>query len=409
MFDQYNFDADVNFGHLYSGGKTVAYYANCARSEKNNSSAYGDGSYDTTSPRAQEDDSSSNTDCRLTYLTSTGDSVAFTSKGVKTIEYAMNDMDWDIVIIQGHDVEQMYGGTYSEQFKSNLTYLTNYIKSFDSSVEIGYYMTWRRNQEDMSRLDAYWKMMQNTVLGDNSNVSFVIPVGTAVENARTTFLGELKYESTGSNFTKVNLLTGENMSGTMGNDNNSGLQRDETHMSAVVGRFLAGYTIGEYLIDHINNMNGTDFTIKEEISEIYSFDTAIGKLPELYVDAIKDSADAAIENPYQVTTLTGYKEPMESIETAIEEATYSFEGIASNDALKEAIESKLGNLNLSNGTDTTVTVSAMENGAFTATVNVQFGYLSGRVEISGSYTEEVETPKHNITVNEPNHGSVTVV
>ena len=100
---------------------------------------------------------------------------------------------------------------------------------------------------------------------------------------------------------------------------------------------------------------------------------------------------------------------MESIETAIEEATYSFEGIASNDALKEAIESKLGNLNLSNGTDTTVTVSAMENGAFTATVNVQFGYLSGRVEISGSYTEEVETPKHNITVNEPNHGSVTVV
>lgn len=409
VFDQYSFGADVNFGHLYSGGKTVAYYANCARNETNNNDEYGEGDYDITSPRAQEDDSSSNTGYRLTYLTSTGDAVAFTSEGVKTIEYAMNDMDWDIVIIQGHDVEQMYDGTHSQQFKSNLEYLTNYIKSFDSSVEIGYYMTWRRNQEGLDRLEAYWDTMKNIVLASDSNVSFVIPVGTAVENARTTFLGNLNYESTGSNFTKVDLLTGEPISGTMANDNNYGLQRDNTHMSAVVGRFLAGYTIGEYLIGHINNMNGTNFTSKEEITEIYSFDTDIGKLPAMYVDAIKDSADAAIENPYQVTTLTGYKDPMESIETAIEEATYSFEGIASNDALKEAIESKLGNLNLSNGAATTVTVSAMENDAFTATVNVRFGYLSGSVEITGSYTEEVETPEHNITVNEPNHGSVTVV
>lgn len=408
VFDQYDFDADVNFGHLYSGGKTVAYYANCARNETNNSDEYGEGDYDTTSPRAQEDNSAAGT-YRLTYLKSENGNVAFTSEGVKTIEYAMNDMDWDIVIIQGHDVEQMYGGPYSNQFKSNLTYLTNYIKSFDSSVEIGYYMTWQRNQEiETGRINTYWQMMQE-VVEKNDNVSFVIPVGTAVENARTTFLGELDYTSTGSDFSKVNLLTGEKINGTMGNDNNSGLQRDETHMSAVVGRFLAGYTIGEYLIDHINKMNGTDFTIKEEISEIYSFDTAIGKLPELYVDAIKDSADAAIKEPYAVTTLTGYDEPMEPIKAAISTAAYSFEGIASNDAMREAIESKLESLNLLSGTDTTVTVSAMADGTFKATVNVQFGYLSDTVEITGSYTEEVETPEHNITVNEPNHGSVTVV
>ena len=408
VFDQYSFGADVNFGHLYSGGKTVAYYANCARSETNNNNDYGDGKYDTTSPRAQEDDSAAGT-YRLTYLTSTGDSVAFTPKGVQTIEYAMNDTDWDIVIIQGHDVEQMYDGEYADEFSSNLTYLTNYIKSFDSSVEIGYYMTWQRNQEIVTeRINSYWQMMEK-VVEENNNVSFVIPVGTAVENARTTFLGELDYTSTGSGFSKVNLLTGEKINGTMGNDNNSGLQRDNTHMSAVVGRFLAGYTIGECLIGHINKMTGTDFTGKEEISEIYSFDTAIGKLPAMYVDAIKDSADAAIENPYKVTTLTDYDEPMESIEAAISTAAYSFEGIASNDAMREAIESELGNLNLLSGTDTTVTVSDMADGTFKATVNVQFGYLSDMVEITGSYTEEVETPEHNITVNEPNHGSVTVV
>lgn len=406
VFDQYDSDADVNFGHLYSGGKTVAYYANCARKEAGETS-----SYDTTSPRSDGDDNSSTFDpdtLTLTYYTSTDDAVAFTSEGVRTIEYAMKDMDWDIVIIQGHDVEQVYDGTHSQQFKSNLEYLTNYIKSFDSSVEIGYYMTWRRNQEDMSRLEAYWQMMKE-VVEKNDNVSFVIPVGTAVENARATFLGELKYTSTDSNFTKVNLLTGEYVSGTMENDNNSGLQRDETHMSAVVGRFLAGYTIGEHLINRINSMNGTDFTSKEEITEIYSFDTDISKLPAMYVDAIKASADAAIENPYQVATLTDYDDPMESIKAAISTAAYSFEGIASNDAMREAIESKLESLNLLSGTDTTVTVSAMADGTFKATVNVQFGYLSDTVEITGSYTEEVETPEYNITVNEPNHGSVTVV
>lgn len=56
----------------------------------------------------------------------------------------MNDQDWDIVIIQGHDIEQAYGDKYNKNFATNLEYLTNYIKSFDPTVEIGWYMTWRR-------------------------------------------------------------------------------------------------------------------------------------------------------------------------------------------------------------------------------------------------------------------------
>ena len=393
VFDQYSFGADVKFGHLYSGGKTVAYYANCARSETNKSDDYGNGEYDTTSPRAKEDDSADGT-YRLTYLKSEDGSIAFTSEGVRTIEYAMNDMDWDIVIIQGHDVEQMYEGEHHKAFVENLNYLTNYIKSFDPSVEIGYYMTWQRNQEiDSNRIASYWTTMQETV-EENSNVSFVIPVGTAVENARTTFLGNLNYKSTGSNFTKVDLLTGEPISGTMANDNNYGLQRDETHMSAVVGRFLAGYTIGKYLINHINSMIGTDFTGKEEISEIYSFDRDIGKLPELYVDAIKDSADTAIEKPYEKTELTAYDDPMTAIKTAVERAEYKFADLATDDAVKTAIEKKLESLDLTDGTQTTVeAVTRGDDGNFTAEVEVQFGYLSATVKIEGSCAEEQPEPE----------------
>ena len=392
VFDQYDFGADVNFGHLFSGGKTVAYYANCARSETNNSSEYGDGTYDTTSPRAQEDDSTSGT-YRLTYLKSEGSSISFTSEGVRTIEYAMNDMDWDIVIIQGHDVEQMYGGEYADAFAVNLTYLTNYIKSFDPSVEIGYYMTWRRNQEDQSRLEAYWKTMQETVLGENSKVSFVIPVGTAVENARTTFLGGLNYIPEGDDpdtdlsatMDKVNLLTGEPIDGKTFPDRNLGLQRDVTHMSGVVGRFLAGYTIGAYLIDHINDMDGADFTEKEAITEIYSFDTAIGKLPAMYVDAIKASAAAAFAEPYAVTSLTDYTDPMNGIKTAVSGASYAFGSLTSEEALADSIVSTLDGLNLTSGANTTVNIQAMASGTFTARIAIQFGYRTDSVEVSGTY------------------------
>ena len=43
VFNQYNFPVNIHFGHLFSGGKTLAYYANTARQETGNSSTYGVG------------------------------------------------------------------------------------------------------------------------------------------------------------------------------------------------------------------------------------------------------------------------------------------------------------------------------------------------------------------------------
>ena len=91
------------------------------------------------------------------------------------------------------------------------------------------------------------------IVEKNENVSFVVPIGTAVENARGTYIGQFNYRpESQSNIAKVNLLTGQSIGSTMTPDNNNGIQRDETHMSAVVGRFLAGYTMGEMLVKHIN-------------------------------------------------------------------------------------------------------------------------------------------------------------
>ena len=329
VFNQYDFPADIHFGHLFSGGKTLAYYANTARQETGKSNTYGVGDYDNDSRNAWESSEGGNTYTNsLTYYTWDNDQPTFASQGTKSIAYAMDDQDWDIVIIQSHDVEQAYGdeyNKYNKNFKTNLEYLTNYIKSFDSTVEIGWYMTWRRNGgEGLARLQAYWETMKE-IVAKNRNVSFIVPIGTAVENARGTYINQFNYTSASqNNIAKVNLLTGKPISGMMTPDNNNGIQRDNTHMSAVVGRFLAGYTMGEMLVNHINELGGAQFTKKTAIEKIYSYDPNIGLLPAEYVQTVKACADAAMASPYTVTQLTGHEtDPVQTVKTQVESADFT--------------------------------------------------------------------------------------
>ena len=406
VFNQYDFPADIHFGHLFSGGKTLAYYANTARQETGNSNTYGEGAYDNDSPRAWESSEGGNTYTNsLTYYTWDNDQTTFASQGTKSIAYAMNDQDWDIVIIQGHDIEQAYGDKYNTNFATNLEYLTNYIKSFDPTVEIGWYMTWRRNGgEGLARLQAYWETMQKTV-ATNENVSFIVPIGTAVENARGTYIGQFNYRpESQSNIAKVNLLTGKSIGSTMTPDNNNGIQRDETHMSAVVGRFLAGYTMGEMLVNHINKLGGAQFTKKTAIEQIYSYDPNIGLLPAEYVQTIKACADAAMAHPYTVTQLTDHKtDPVQAVKSLVEAA--DFTNTEWNEtAIKAKAEAVLAGK--AGAKVTSVSVSGD-----TATITLRYGYSEATATICHKYTSYPYVPgapTYPATAPAAPNGTVTV-
>lgn len=406
VFNQYDFQADIHFGHLFSGGKTLAYYANTARQETGNSNTYGVGAYDNDSPRAWESSEGGNTYTNsLTYYTWDNDQTTFASQGTKSIAYAMNDQDWDIVIIQGHDIEQAYGDKYNTNFATNLEYLTNYIKSFDPTVEIGWYMTWRRNGgEGLARLQAYWETMQKTV-ATNENVSFIVPIGTAVENARGTYIGQFNYRpESQSNIEKVNLLTGKSIGSSMTPDNNNGIQRDETHMSAVVGRFLAGYTMGEMLVKHINGLGGAQFTNKTAIEQIYSYDPNIGLLPAEYVQTIKACADAAMKNPYAVTTLESHQtDPVQAVKSLVEAA--DFTNTEWNEtAIKAKAEAVLAGK--AGAKVTSVSVSGD-----TATITLRYGYSEATATICHKYTSYPYVPgapTYPATAPAAPNGTVTV-
>ena len=403
VFNQYDFPVDIHFGHLFSGGKTLAYYANTARQETGNSSTYGVGAYDNDSPRAWESSEGGNTYTNsLTYYTWDNHQTTFASQGTKSIAYAMNDQDWDIVIIQGHDIEQAYGNDYNKNFATNLAYLTNYIKSFDSTVEIGWYMTWRRNgKEGFERLKAYWETMKN-IVEKNENVSFIVPIGTAVENARGTYINQFNYRpESQSNIAKVNLLTGQSIGSTMTPDNNNGIQRDETHMSAVVGRFLAGYTMGEMLVNHINGLGGAQFTDKEPskpIEQIYSYDPNIGLLPAEYVQTIKACAEAAMRNPYEVTPLKDHEtDPVQTVKTQVESA--DFTNTEWNEAaIRATVADVLAQKPVAKVTGVSITGN-------TATVTLRYGYSEATATI---YTPSDAAARWTSYIESTKLGSTTV-
>ena len=401
VFNQYDFPADIHFGHLFSGGKTLAYYANTARQETNNSNVYGNGALDTESPRAWESSEGGNTYTNsLTYYTWDNNQPTFASQGTKSIAYAMNDQDWDIVIIQGHDIEQAYGDKSNKNFQTNLEYLTNYIKSFDPTVEIGWYMTWRRNGgEGLARLKAYWETMKNTV-ATNKNVSFIVPIGTAVENARGTYIDQFAYSPVSqSNIAKVDLLTGKSIGSTMTPDNNKGIQRDETHMSAVVGRFLAGYTMGEMLVKHINGLGGAQFTNKTAIEQIYSYDPNIGLLPAEYVQTIKACADAAMENPYTVTQLTDHKtDPVQAVKSLVEAADFT------NTEWNEATIRAKAEAVLTEKAGAKVTSVSVSDS--TATITLRYGYSTATAEIT--YSPDAVAAQWTAYIESTKLGSTTV-
>ena len=400
VFNQYDFPVDIHFGHLFSGGKTLAYYANTSRQETGNSNTYGVGAYDNDSPRAWESSEGGVTYTNtLNYYKWDNKQTTFASQGTKSIAYAMNDQDWDIVIIQGHDIEQAYGNDYNKNFKTNLEYLTNYIKSFDPTVEIGWYMTWRRNSEDLARLHAYWKTMQETV-EQNKNVSFIVPIGTAVENARGTYINQFNYRpESQSNIAKVNLLTGQSIGSTMTPDNNNGIQRDETHMSAVVGRFLAGYTMGEMLVNHINGLGGAQFTNKTAIDQIYSYDPNIGLLPAEYVQTIKACADAAMASPYTVPQLTDHKtDPVQAVKTLVESADFT-----NTEWNKTSIKAKAEAVLAKKAGAKVTSVSVSDS---TATITLRYGYSTATAEIT--YSPDAGAAQWTAYIESTNLGTTTV-
>ncbi len=173
--------------------------------------------------------------------------VEYAKEGV-SLEYGLKAQDWDIIVLQAWYPEACYGlnggtvagnGVEDEQW---LDLLTGYLKAnaTNENVELGFNMIWSQERQlsetvtnsegannrsnDGDTLADWENIIYQTseYIVDNEAYSYIIPVGTAIENARTSYLSGIR------GTTDSDLLVG-------------GLQRDSVHLNDI-GKYIAAMT-----------------------------------------------------------------------------------------------------------------------------------------------------------------------
>ena len=187
-----------------------------------------------------------------------GDKWDYNYGGVKqTLEYAIKFKDWDIITFQQASGDSGLSTTYGD-----LSWLVDSVqrRATNPNVKFFFNMTWAYQQNSthsaFPRYDSNQITMYNAILSavDKSVDMRVIPNGTAIQNARTTFVGD-------------------------------NLTRDGYHLTYDFGRYVAGLTlVGRLTCEDLSKVTFVPSNLSEE-----------------YRLAAIESATNALENPKQIT------------------------------------------------------------------------------------------------------------
>lgn len=217
--------------------------------------------------------------------------------------------------------------------------MLHYVHCYAPSAQTYLYMTWQETSDNTqlnAGADNYAKIVENLVTkadkyvgqykNDDGSITRteekftgVIPVGTAIQNERTSYLALLSHNETaipGS----VNLTS----------DPVRGLQRDSGHLSFNVGRYTAALTFAKKL-------TGADTdTLMQGIASAYP-GTALSELPADYLTIMKTAVENAIKTPNAVTPFSAdyTTDPAVQAETAVEGTTYTYK-IDADDTYSES-------------------------------------------------------------------------
>lgn len=196
----------------------------------------------------------------------------WTSKSGVTLEYGLTDEDWDYVTLQ--QVSGYHGDPDSYQHLEDIVKYLNKNKT-NKKCKFAWQMTWAyegtSDHQDFQKYDnnqmTMYKAITDTVqkkIADSGLFDVIMPSGTAVQNMRTSYLGDH-------------------------------LTRDGFHMSLITGRYTVGLTWWCSL---------TDFPIDKltYVPNEYEIQPTL-------LAAIKESVENAIDTPFEVTQSTYTEDP----------------------------------------------------------------------------------------------------
>ena len=185
-------------------------------------------------------------------------------KGKMSLEAVLADEDWDYVSLQQ---ASPFSGMY-ETYEASLPELIEYVKArLPKKTKLMLHQTWAYastskhsgfNNYNCNQLTMYQAIADAVKKAAKANkIKIVIPSGTAIQNARTSFIGDH-------------------------------LNRDGYHLDVKIGRYTAACTWFERIFKH--NVVGNPYTPEG--------------LDEARKAVAQKAAHAAVKHPYKVTDLS---------------------------------------------------------------------------------------------------------
>ena len=363
----------IEIGLIYSGGKSLAWHATQAY---HNAGVYG------------------------FYKIDSDTGVWSTVKGSSTSQYALEYADWDVVTLQPYGPETTTGvhnnAAYNENYyadeqfinlKDSLAYMLDHVDLYAPDAETYFYLEWTttRNNKSLNQTKSTFDSQKavvaqsiEEVTGTNSQqkIEDIIPVGTAVQNARSTYFGLLSYNESAYDDGNLNLVT----------DGQIGILRDGGHVTYYIGRYIAALTFAETIIPQ---------SMRKEGYKIPSIcvTESIGKLPEEYTEIAQKCVYAALESEnYKSTSIEGYTvDPAVAAAEIVSKTEFNLPDTDNKAGLIEGLTSEISglihdeveiNIELKDEFDPSADT-------FAAEVSLRFGYTTKTVEVSGKILRQM--------------------
>lgn len=208
------------------------------------------------------------------YIYRKNTSGAFVSSNGTKMSTALKDEDWDYITMQQASGSSGMINTYGAKVKALNNFLRDSLKN--EKLKLGWIMTWayqqNSNHEEFVKYNkdqlTMYEMITNCVkekILTNDKFDFIVPAGTAIQNARTSYLAD-------------------------------SLTSDGYHLEDL-GEFIAGIT----LILEITNWDMDDM----------NYDLIPQKFIP-YLDVVKESVVNALEKPFEVSASTNQVNPITS-------------------------------------------------------------------------------------------------
>lgn len=203
------------------------------------------------------------------------------SRAETTLRMALQDEDWDVITLQQASGLSGVASSYVEH--NRLAWLVDYINEHTTNpqAKLAWHMTWayqadsthasfaHYNNDQFTMFTAITNAVQEHIV-PNEAFHMVIPAGTAMQNVRTSYIGDT-------------------------------LTRDGYHLSTTLGRYIAGLTWLKALGWPID-----DITYVPSETDV----------PRAYWPVLHEAVHKAVEAPYEVSDLSSMREAIETLAIA---------------------------------------------------------------------------------------------